>query len=115
MNKSIKELTAELTSIETEIFERFKFQRGWHVAPIENCLEMYWCIIGGELKYQNVPIEENVSLEEYLDQVGFTYSSEIRGDICRADGCALIYVDTNCDFNEFLYILDEDKEIKEKL
>ena len=98
-------LLDEYFEIEKKILAYFDYKASWHVFPLEDAREYYWCIVRGHEVYFAD------SEEELKEQVGCCYSNAIlREQIFRKDDFTLICVDTQSDGNKFLQIFDNSKE-----
>lgn len=100
----MNELIEQHFSSEQEILERFGHERNWHVAPLDDARDSWWLIIDGSLCWWNEE-PEDIEDAEYDGEIVNNY-------IHRVEGYCLVHIDTSCDGNEFLMILDEEKELK---
>jgi len=105
----------EYTKAKQRIFDHVGYIEDWRVLPIEDTTESFWHLEGeghgGKLCYAD-------SEEELESEDGQYYEDEIYTQrhlpkwVYRGEKYTMVVVDTNCDGNQLLRILDNEKEIK---
>jgi hypothetical protein len=104
----IKAALDAIALLEEAILDHFGRKQTWRVLPLDDQTESHWMVVRGELVSSEAPFtRESIASGEAI------FSAEIRGDVLRAGGFAMIEIDTNVDGNVFLAVLDERLECKD--
>ena len=103
------ELLDRCLALRQEIFDYFSYVENWRVLPFDDRREFYWRFTDGErtVEYADSPdfdpdsmYEDTVYTQRHLTQW-----------VYRGPEYTMILVDTNTDFNQFLAIYGNEKEV----
>lgn len=106
------QLLDDYNKTRNEIFEYFGYKEDWVVIPLEDGREYHWCLDGtgpGTLHYAD-------TLEMLVEEKDNYYTADIYTQrflpkwVYRAKDYTMVAVDTRCDGNKFLIVLDNTKE-----
>lgn len=102
----------EYLELQNKIYAHFGYEEGWTAMPIDDRRRMWWELKRDTVRYHELRevIEAKSDDREYEDEICDTV--HIRKPIMRAEGFAMICVDTRTDGNQFLAIYDNAKEIR---
>lgn len=109
---NIKNLLNRYQEIEQQIYNYFGYEEEWRKMPLDDCTEYFWCFDGnGNVHYCEA--KNKTLAKEIIKKGEHSYSDKIRKNIIHIKcDLTLICLNTNCDFNVFLSIFDNSKEIK---
>lgn len=102
----------EYVKLQKDIFDYFGYVENWRILPLVFDLEMFWAENGTNVVFS----ESGYNLTDE-DLVGNHYCNEIYTQrhlpkhVYRSDKYTMIVVDTNTDGNQFLQVLDNNKEV----
>ena len=113
--KSINmELLDNIKKAEQAVYDHIGYEGNWTVYPIDDITEYFWRIDGTILWWCD---KKEVLLLEYPDDApnedqDNLYTADIIGNqIHRGKDMSGIVIDTYCDYNKFLAIVDNTKEV----
>lgn len=116
--QNIKDVADKYFELQENLFEHCGYHEQWRIFPMVDERESIWQVQGGE--GSGGEIHWGDSEEQLLDkEEGDFYSGEIYTQrhhnkwVFRGEKYTLALVDTHCDGNIYLLILDNEKELKE--
>jgi hypothetical protein len=98
----------------------FGYVEDWAVIPMDDQRDAFWCVVGGEahggkVYWSDQAFEDmDIALGKDLYSGPIYTQRHLPKWVYRANGYALISVDTECDLNRCLFVFDERKECKDK-
>jgi hypothetical protein len=122
---SINKIIDAYFAFEKQILDYAEYTPQWQVFPFDDKREMWWAVARDELLYS--PKREQVDWAlaerryENLKGVDVKDDALYTGEICYSSGTKNIFakpdliviaIDTRCDGNKFLMLLDPAKEVK---
>lgn len=108
---TVPELLQAYDNAKLAIYRHFGYvNEDWRALPLEDDTDKYWFLSGDELTYTTKPFTE-----ELIEEGKNLYGGEVYHNIVhRAGGYTMVAVDTHCDGNIFLVVLDDAKECKDQ-
>lgn len=96
--------------LEEAILHEFGFEQDWRVLPLMDYRKYWWAIGDDDVYFDESPF----SLLD-IDEEKVKYAEQIyrKDNIKRIHDFTLVPVDTNCDGNIWLMILDNEKEVRD--
>lgn len=98
--------------IQEEIFNYFGYVENYRILPIENSIEFFWKIIGGEAHGGEVRFSEDETFEDDNKLYSNTIYTQrfLPKWVYRGKDYTMIVVDTHTEGNQYLQIFSNDKE-----
>jgi len=105
------ELLNDYLTLRQRVFDYFGYVEAWRVLPFDDRREYYWRLTDDEKSVEYGPDDPFEPEALYEDEV-YT-QRHLPKWIYRGSEFTMILVDTHTDFNQFLAIYDNAKEVKE--
>lgn len=104
-------LLDQYLDLQEQIYTYFGYTEDWHVYPIDDNRDCEWKIEGNQLNLyaRSDSDDDEVGDEQYENPILPNGSFP---SIYRAEDYTMVLIDTECDGNKFLVILDNKKELK---
>lgn len=110
----MKDKLNQLFALQEQIHDAFGYQEQWRVFPIVDMREFCWHLEDfSKLRYWDN--REYALARDQMHEYGADVYTQrhLEQWVYRAEGFAMILMDTHCDLNVFLGVFDETKELKE--
>ena len=94
-----------------DIYDHVGFKEDWVIAPLDDCTETYWNIIGDSLKYAKSIEQFNSAGDFYLDEI---YKQRFYDKwVYEGKDFTMVFCDPHVDGMKWFRIFDNKKRINE--